>query len=204
MAEPTPYPVADHGIAHGFTDHESDPTIGGIGGRSGVHHEGRPGDPDPAPGRPPEILRAAHPQLPRQHRRRRPGLPQADSSARPLRRRAATMARPARVRIRCRKPWVRLRRRLLGWNVRLVTGGLPYLRMADERTRAPFRTHSARVRWVAGVAADSDLLTVRGRAKGVKPAAIVGIVEPAVALSSRHAERPANIPDRLALQHTGC
>ena len=31
------------------------------------------------------------------------------------------MARPARVRMRRRKPWVRLRRRLLGWKVRLVT-----------------------------------------------------------------------------------
>ena len=52
---------------------------------------------------------------------------QADSAARPLRRRAAMMARPARVRIRRRKPWVRLRRRLLGWKVRLLTGGLPNL-----------------------------------------------------------------------------
>ena len=30
-----------------------------------------------------------------------------------------------RVRIRRRNPWTRLRRRLLGWNVRLLTGGLP-------------------------------------------------------------------------------
>ncbi len=45
---------------------------------------------------------------------------QADSSARPLRRRAARIRRPARVRMRLRKPWVRLRRRLLGWKVRLL------------------------------------------------------------------------------------
>jgi len=32
MAEPTPHPIADHGIAHGFADHESDPTVGGISG----------------------------------------------------------------------------------------------------------------------------------------------------------------------------
>jgi hypothetical protein len=38
-----------------------------------------------------------------------------------LRRRAATTARPARVRIRSRKPWVRARRRLFGWKVRLLT-----------------------------------------------------------------------------------
>lgn len=46
---------------------------------------------------------------------------QAESSARPLRRRPARIARPARVRIRRRKPWVFARRRLFGWNVRLVT-----------------------------------------------------------------------------------
>ncbi len=55
----------------------------------------------------------------------RAGGRQADSLARPLRRRAARMARPERVRIRRRNPWTRLRRRLLGWNVRLLTGGLP-------------------------------------------------------------------------------
>src|SRR5215207_10100661 len=53
---------------------------------------------------------------------------QADSRVRPLRRRAEMMVRPARVRIRRRTPWVRLRRRLLGWNVRLVTGELPPFR----------------------------------------------------------------------------
>ena len=52
-----------------------------------------------------------------QHRSRR----QAESSSRPLRRRAARIARPARVRMRRRKPWVLARRRLFGWNVRLVT-----------------------------------------------------------------------------------
>lgn len=40
---------------------------------------------------------------------------------RPRRRREERMARPARVRMRRRKPWVRLRRRLLGWKVRLLT-----------------------------------------------------------------------------------
>ena len=35
------------------------------------------------------------------------------------------MARPARVRIRRRKPWVLCRRRLFGWNVRLLTGSSP-------------------------------------------------------------------------------
>lgn len=39
-----------------------------------------------------------------------------------MRRLAAKMARPARVRIRSRNPCVLARRRLLGWNVRLLTG----------------------------------------------------------------------------------
>ena len=47
---------------------------------------------------------------------------QALSRSRPLRLRAATMARPARVRMRSRKPCVLARRRLFGWNVRLLTG----------------------------------------------------------------------------------
>ena len=42
--------------------------------------------------------------------------------ARPLRRRAARIARPARVRMRSRNPCVFARRRLFGWNVRLLTG----------------------------------------------------------------------------------
>lgn len=46
---------------------------------------------------------------------------QAESSLRPLRRRPDRMARPARVRIRSRNPWVRARRRLFGWKVRLLT-----------------------------------------------------------------------------------
>jgi hypothetical protein len=49
------------------------------------------------------------------------GRAQADSSLRPLRRRAARIARPARVCIRTRKPCVLARRRLFGWNVRLLT-----------------------------------------------------------------------------------
>jgi hypothetical protein len=41
-----------------------------------------------------------------------------------LRRRDDRMERPARVRIRRRKPWVLCRRRLFGWNVRLLTDSL--------------------------------------------------------------------------------
>jgi hypothetical protein len=85
---------------------------------------------------------------------------QAESFVRPLRRRAATMARPARVRIRRRKPCVRLRRRLLGWNVRLLTRKLPQLAGNGLGWRLQESTLDAGV---------SDLLTVRGPAKPVKP-----------------------------------
>ena len=51
---------------------------------------------------------------------------QAASRLRPLRRRPAMIARPARVRIRRRKPCVLLRRRLFGWNVRLVTDNISH------------------------------------------------------------------------------
>jgi hypothetical protein len=47
---------------------------------------------------------------------------QAERRSRPLARREDRIARPARVRIRSRKPWVFARRRLFGWNVRLLTG----------------------------------------------------------------------------------
>jgi hypothetical protein len=61
-----------------------------------------------------ELRTAAHPGLGRQD--------QALSRSRPLCLRAARTARPARVRIRSRKPCVFARRRLFGWNVRLLTG----------------------------------------------------------------------------------
>ena len=61
-----------------------------------------------------ELRAATHPGLGRQD--------QALSRSRPLRLRAARTARPARVRMRSRKPCVFARRRLFGWNVRLLTG----------------------------------------------------------------------------------
>jgi len=59
----------------------------------------------------------------RQHERTRIRC-QAERTLRPFWRRPARMARPARVRIRNRNPWVFARRRLFGWNVRLLTRGL--------------------------------------------------------------------------------
>ena len=46
----------------------------------------------------------------------------AERRSRPLARLLARIARPARVRMRARKPCLRARRRLLGWNVRFMSG----------------------------------------------------------------------------------
>src|SRR5580693_6962926 len=60
--------------------------------------------------------------------------------ARPLRRRAARTARPARVRMRSRNPCVFARRRLFGWNVRLLTrtpgNGLCFARLTGTDSAA--------------------------------------------------------------------
>src|SRR5262249_51946605 len=59
---------------------------------------------------------------------------QAERRTRPLARREDRMARPARVRMRSRKPWVFARRRLFGWNVRLLTvESLPGYARTDTR-----------------------------------------------------------------------
>jgi len=51
---------------------------------------------------------------------RLPASRQGVSCARPLARRRARIWRPFLVAMRARNPWVRLRRRLLGWNVRFI------------------------------------------------------------------------------------
>ena len=60
----------------------------------------------------------------------------ADSFARPFLRRAATIARPARVLMRVRKPCLRARRRLFGWNVRLPFATLILLEVVRRHTTA--------------------------------------------------------------------
>ena len=59
--------------------------------------------------------------------------------ARPLRRRAARTARPALVRMRSRNPCVLARRRLFGWNVRLLTGDSRYGLLTRLGSRAARR-----------------------------------------------------------------
>jgi len=88
----------------------------------------RPADPATTPGRGGEVRPAAHPGGCGKHRappsRHCTGQTRAGQTltrARPLRRRAASTARPARVRMRSRNPCVFARRRLFGWNVRLLT-----------------------------------------------------------------------------------
>ena len=72
-----------------------------------------PPRPDPGADGQRELRAVTHPGSSRQD--------QALSRSRPLCLRAARTARPARVRMRSRKPCVFARRRLFGWNVRLLT-----------------------------------------------------------------------------------
>lgn len=65
----------------------------------------------------------------------------ADSFARPFLRRAATIARPERVLIRVRKPCLRARRRLFGWNVRLPFATSILLEVVRGHTAAVKRQH---------------------------------------------------------------
>jgi len=101
----------------------------------------------------------------------RSGPRHAARRSRPLPRRAARMARPARVRIRRRKPCFLCRRRLFGWNVRLLTGMTPV-----RVSRSHCRQIQTRIcRWYVGLAStgnplsaarigrlNTDRLTVRG------------------------------------------
>jgi hypothetical protein len=67
---------------------------------------------------------------------------------RPLRRRAARTARPARVRMRSRNPCVLARRRLFGWNVRLLTGDSRY--GCTNKAATPVPQHAELAPGVAG------------------------------------------------------
>jgi hypothetical protein len=110
-------PVAVYGVADRPAHHEPGPNRLGIVPQTRMHHHGRRGSAHAATNHVTELSGPTQPVRSREH-----GRDQAASRARPLRRRAPTMARPARVRMRRRKPCVLCRRRLFGWNVRLVTG----------------------------------------------------------------------------------
>jgi len=112
-------PIPGHRRANRPADHESYPgrfpVMDPVGPHQQVTHRERPARTSPGAHGQRELRAAAHPGLGRQD--------QALSFSRPLCRRAARTARPARVRMRSRKPCVLARRRLFGWNVRLLTGG---------------------------------------------------------------------------------
>ncbi len=112
------HPVPGHRRPDRPADHESYPgwlgLMESVGPNQQVpHHRGPAGPGSGAHGQR-ELGAVPHPGLGRQD--------QALSRSRPLRLRAARTARPARVRMRSRKPCVFARRRLFGWNVRLLTG----------------------------------------------------------------------------------
>lgn len=102
-----------------------------------------------------------------------PAPAQTARFSRPLRRRAARTARPARVRIRSRKPWTLARRRLFGWNVRLLTGAPDTVRDKDRSGRIGPGTTRARpggsTRGAAAAVTWLSLLTVKAIGAQVKP-----------------------------------
>jgi hypothetical protein len=118
LTKPPPDAVPGYRRAYRPADHESDPgrlpVLGAAGPHQQVAHHQRPACADPGADGERELRPPAHPGLGRQD--------QALSLSRPLCLRAARTARPARVRMRSRKPCVLARRRLFGWNVRLLTG----------------------------------------------------------------------------------
>src|ERR1022692_3568616 len=132
VTEPPPDPVAYHRRADLAAHDEADSgrLTAARPHQQVTDHERAPG-PAALVDRHGELGPTAHPSGGRQHRpspphrqapRGRDGAAQTLTRARPLRRRAARTARPARVRMRRRKPGVFARRRLFGWNVRLLTG----------------------------------------------------------------------------------
>jgi hypothetical protein len=121
VAQAPAYPVAHHGTTDPATHDEPHLGLRRTGTRRHVHDDSGDGGASATPDGGGELGAGTHACRGRQHG----PAGQAESRARPLRRRPARMARPARVRMRSRNPWVLARRRLFGWNVRLLTEQLP-------------------------------------------------------------------------------
>jgi hypothetical protein len=183
VSQPAFHAVADDCAPDRLGDDEPRPALRSRTAR-GVHDQRRASRADPRPGHAAEVGRLVQARRSRKHRKGS-GAAQAESLARPLPRRAERIARPARVRIRSRKPWVRLRRRLLGWKVRLLTGGLPRCSRSwwDVHLGDPTQNDQGRGR---SAAAHSDFPTVRASPKPVKPAGRNGTRREG-RMSSRHA-----------------
>jgi len=137
LAEPSLDAVSGHRRTNRAADHESYPGrfSGRIAADQQVTHDQRPTRASPVAYGQRELRAPTHPGLGRQD--------QALSRSRPLCLRAARTARPARVRMRSRKPCVFARRRLFGWNVRLLTGapgkGILAVRLQGSRHPGPRR-----------------------------------------------------------------
>jgi hypothetical protein len=126
VPKPTANPISHHCLPDGPVHDESNlRRFIRVRTHGEVSNKQRPAEPAPAAHRGREVRTAPHPHDRRQHRTPpSPGRRHADQTltrARPLRRRAARTARPARVRMRSLNPCVFARRRLFGWNVRLLT-----------------------------------------------------------------------------------
>ncbi len=115
LTEPTFHTVSRHRGPYGPADHKSYPCglVSGKGTDEQMADQGGASSTGTVPHGAREIRAPPHPGS--------RGQDQALSCSRPLRLRAARTARPARVRMRSRKPCVFARRRLFGWNVRLLT-----------------------------------------------------------------------------------
>ena len=140
VAQAPTYAVADDGRPD-RTGHDETDTYAGIptiisAGRGDMHRQSaRTRAHTVADGRG-ELGWPPHARDRRKHEGPCPENGQADSRSRPLRRRLARIARPARVRIRRRNPCVLARRRLFGWNVRLLTAKL-HQKEGKARLRRP-------------------------------------------------------------------
>jgi hypothetical protein len=110
--------MADHGVAHGTTDHEPDPGRTLVVGPHEVYDEGvGPGSPTRA-GDASQITATVKSMRRRKHGSGSRASRVEDQTARllrPLRRLEDRIERPARVRMRSRKPCTLWRRRLFGW-----------------------------------------------------------------------------------------
>jgi hypothetical protein len=151
-AKPPLHAVSGHRRANRPADDESYPgrlaVVHAVCPDEQVAYHGRPARAGPGAHGQRELCAPAHPGLGRQD--------QALSRSRPLRLRAARTARPARVRMRSRKPCVLARRRLFGWNVRLLTGAPDQDDDCSIRNSALFRSASGPRRSLAPAARTSS------------------------------------------------
>src|SRR5438093_1337145 len=161
-AQAPPDPVADHGMAGLPPDRERNARwcVGAVMDEPERHRAG-PATPGPGQGLEGRTIANAPDQ--------------AESRFRPRARRSRSTARPPRVRIRIRKPWVFLRFRLLGWNVRFTRASSR--RRAQTVARA--RAEGGKQRSLGGVAAG------RNARPRLLPVTVAGAVRaPFVALVS--------------------